>query len=195
MAVIEDRLSPRVEAGFSAIPGRFTRIRALSNGRERRNGNWAQPRHRYTSAYASFTRAQRAEILNLVHAAEGSLYAWLFKDWNDYAVEGQALAAATGTNPVQLVKTYTFGSRTFTRTITRPVASTTTVYDAGVAKAGTLDATTGLFTPAVAWSGGTITADFEFDVPVRFATDDIEFVLPHREVAEVNVELIEVRGE
>lgn len=195
MSVIETRLSPKVEVGFSAMPTRFTRVKALRNGHERRNANWTQARRRYTSRYGAFTRAMREELLNLAHAAEGMTYAFLFKDWSDYRVEGQALGVGSGTTPVQLVKTYTFGSRTHTRTITRPVASTLVVYDAGVVKAGTVDATTGLFTPATAWSGGAITADFEFDVPVRFASDEIEFVLPHRDIAEVNVELIEVFGE
>lgn len=195
MSVIEERLSPRVEAGFSAMPTRFTRVAPLRNGHERRNANWSQARRRYTGRYSNWTREMREELLNLVHAAEGMTYAFLFRDFSDYAVTNQLLEAATGTNPVQLIKTYTFGTRTHTRTITRPVESTLTVYDAGVAKAGTVDATTGLFTPSTAWSGGAITATFEFDVPVRFASDEIEFVLPHREISEVNVELIEVLGE
>lgn len=195
MTVIEERLSPRVEAGFSAMPTRYTRVRQLQNGHERRNANWTQARHRYTGRYAQWDRADREELLNLAHAAEGMTYAFLFKDWNDYRVENQMLDNASGTTPVQLVKTYTFGARTVTRTITRPVASTLTVYDGGVAKAGTVDATTGLFTPSTAWSGGAITASFHFDVPVRFASDEIEFVLPFRDITEVNVELIEVFGE
>jgi uncharacterized protein (TIGR02217 family) len=126
----------------------------------------------------------RLELLNVAHACDGMTYAFRFKDWNDYRATAQSLGVApSGTTAVQLVKTYTFGSRTHTRTITKPVSATVVVYQAGVAKAGTVDATTGLFTPSTAWTGGAA------------LTDDIEFVLPHREIAEVNCELVEVFGE
>lgn len=196
MSVIETRLSPKVETGFSAVPMRFTRVRNLQNGHERRNANWTQARRRYTGRYANFTRAQREELLNCVMACEGQLYAFLFKDWSDFSVTGQALGTApSGTTAVQLVKTYTFGSQTHTRTITRPVSASLTVYEDAVEKAGTVDATTGLFTPSTSWGGGAVTADFEFNVPVRFASDETEFLLPFRDITEVNVELIEVFGE
>jgi len=200
MAVIETRLSTRVEQGFTAIPMRSTQVTAMKNGQERRNARWASARRRYTGRYGSWTRAMRDELLAAIMATDGQTYAFLFKDWSDYSVTGQALTLPTGTTPVQLVKTYAFGSRTHTRTITRPRAPTVVVYeDAGsgpVAKAGTVDATTGLFTPDTSWNvGTTITADFEFDVPVRFASDEIEIVMPARDICEVNVELIEVFGE
>lgn len=197
MTVIETRLSPRVEAGFSAVPGYSTRVVTLRNGHERRNAMWGAAKRRYTSRYASFDASDRADILNCVMATVGQTYAFLFKDWNDYNATAQSLGTApSGTTAVQLVKTYTFGSQTVTRTITRPRSATLTVYQAGVAKAGTVDATTGLFTPSTSWTEGEdLTATFEFDVPVRFATDEIEFVLPHRDIAEVNCELVEVFGE
>lgn len=197
MAVIETRLSPKTEAGFSAVVASSTRVVSMRNGQERRNANWSMKRRRYTARHAGWTQAMRDELLNLAHASEGQLYAWLFKDWADYSVTGQSLGTApSGTTAVQLVKTYTFGSRTHSRTITRPVSATVVVYEDGVAKAGAVDATTGLFTPSSAWTGGSaLTADFQFDVPVRFASDDIEFVLPHREICEVNCDLVEVFGE
>ena len=197
MSVIETRLSTRVEVGFSVVPARFTDIVQLRSGREHRNARWANARRRYTGSYANWTRAMRDDLMNVWMACEGPTYAFLFKDWNDFDVTAQSLGnAPAGSIPVQLVKTYTFGSRTHTRTITRPRSASVTVYQNGVAKAGAVDATTGLFTPTTAWTEGqALTWTGEFDVPVRFASDEIEFVLPHREIAEVNVELIEVVGE
>lgn len=197
MTVIETRLSPQVEAGFSAVPGHMTRVVTLQNGQERRNAMWSAAKRKFTARYAKFTRADRDSMLNVVMATVGQTYAFLFKDWSDFNVTGQSLGTApSGSTPVQLVKTYTFGTQTATRTITRPVAATLVVYSNGVAKAGTVDATTGLFTPTSAWTAGqALTADFEFDVPVRFATDEVEFILPHREISEVNCELVEVFGE
>jgi uncharacterized protein (TIGR02217 family) len=197
MTVIETRLSPQVEAGFSVVPGWATRVTPLLNGHERRNAMRTMAKRRYSARYGKFTRAGRDEMLAVAMATLGQTYAFLFKDWSDYDVTGQSLGAApSGSTAVQLVKTYTFGSQTLTRTITRPRSATLTVYQAGVPKAGTVSATTGLFTPDTAWTEGeALTATFEFDVPVRFATDEIEFVLPHRDIAEVNCELVEVFGE
>lgn len=204
MTVIETRLSPRVEAGFSVVPGWNTRVTTLRNGQERRNANWTMPKRRFTAKYAKFTRADREEVLGVVMATLGQTYAFLFKDWSDFDVTAQSLGVApSGSTAVQLVKTYAFGAQTLTRTITRPVAATVVVeQDDGtgtgtfVAKPGTTDATTGLFTPTTAWTAGrALRATFEFDVPVRFATDEVEFVLPHRDIAEVNCELVEVFGE
>lgn len=197
MSVIETRLSSRVEAGFSVVPARKTTLVQQRNGHEYRNADWSRSKRRYTAAYGNFTRASRDELQAVWEAADGPVYAFLFKDWNDYNVTGQSLGnAPSGSTAVQLVKTYTFGSRTHTRTITRPVAATVVVYQNGVAKAGTVDATTGLFTPDTAWTEGQpLTATFEFDVVVRFESDEIEFILPHREIAEVSCTLVEVFGE
>jgi uncharacterized protein (TIGR02217 family) len=197
MTIIATRLSAKVEVGFSAVVAFSTRVVELKTGYERRNANWLNPKRRFTARTAGWNAEMRAELLNLAHAARGSLYSWLFKDWNDYSVTAQSLGVApSGTTAVQLVKTYTYGSETYTRTITKPVASTVTVYQNGVAKAGSLDEATGLFIPTTAWTTGQpLTWTGEFLVPVRFASDDIEFVLPHRDIAEVVCELVEVFGE
>jgi uncharacterized protein (TIGR02217 family) len=197
MTVINVRLSAKVERGFSVVPTRKSTIVELRNGIEYRNANWAQSRRRYTGKYGAWTRAMRDELLDFWEAADGPVCSFRFKDWNDYSVTGQSLGnAPSGTQAVQLFKTYTKGSRTKTRNITRPVASTVVVYQNGIPKAGTVDDATGLFTPTTSWSAGQpLTWTGEFDVLVRFADDEIEFVLPDREIAEVNVMLREVVGE
>lgn len=196
MTFLDARLSQRIEAGFTAVPASSTRIVTLKNGHERRNARWVQKRRMYTASLASFNEAEREQLLAAIHACEGALYSFRFKDWSDYRVVGGSLGnAPAGSADVQLVKTYTFG-RTHTRTITKPVAGTVTVYQDGTPKAGSVDTDTGLFTPDTAWTEGLpLTADFHFDVPVRFATDEPPFALPHRDVAELSVDLIEVFGE
>jgi uncharacterized protein (TIGR02217 family) len=195
MALISTRLSTRAEAGFVQSPAFKTNVRQLRSGNETRNAEWATPLRRYTASYAAFETAERAELVGCQMACRGQLHDFLFRDWLDFRVTGQSLGVApSGTTAVQLVRTYTFGSETLTRTVKRPVSGSVTVYQAGVAKAGTVDTATGLFTPSTAWSAGqALTADFDFDVRVRFANDFVEFTLPHRDVAQVQVELIEVR--
>jgi uncharacterized protein (TIGR02217 family) len=197
MAFIDVRMSTRVGLGFSAIPMRQTRVKTLANGNEKRNAQWTYAKRRYTAQYAEWDRPMREDLLNTIEAMEGQLYAFRFKDHNDYRATGQALGLApAGTGAVQLVKTYTKGPKTTTRPITKPVASKVKLYQAGVQKAGTVDGLTGLFTPATAWNEGEVlTADFQFDVPVRFATDEVEFILPHLDICEVRCELVEVFNE
>lgn len=197
MAFLDWRMPTRVEAGFSAIPAHSTRIKTLVSGNEKRNAQWDQAKRRYTSAYAAFNRADRAELLNAAEATDGMVYAFRFKDWNDFQAVAQTLGVApAGSTPIQLIKTYTFGPRTKTRTITKPVTTTVQVFENGVAKPGTTAGLTGLFTPTDAWTpAAVITATFEFDVPVRFATDEIEFDLPHKDICQVKCELVEVFNE
>ena len=60
------------------------------------------------------------------------------------------------------------------RTITKPVAGTVKVYLDGIEQASgwSVDTTTGLVTFGTAPASGVeVTADFDFDVPVRFDTD------------------------
>jgi uncharacterized protein (TIGR02217 family) len=197
MAFINSRLSPRVEAGFIVVPASSTRIVSLRNASERRNANWAQKRRRYTAKLASFDMDERMELLGAIHATEGALHSFRFKDWLDYKARNVSLGnAPSGSTAVQLTKPYVFGTQTHTRTITKPIATTVIVYQAGVAKAGTVVDTTGLFTPTSAWTEGeALTGDFDFDVPVRFASDEPQFALPHRDIADLDIELIEVFGE
>jgi uncharacterized protein (TIGR02217 family) len=174
----------------------------LQNGHERRNGQWAGKKRRYTAKYAGWTQAMREDLLDQVMVADGRLYSFPFKDWLDYRVSQQSLGVApSGTTPVQLVRTYAKGSTTKSRDITKPRASTVTVYQdngAGVlvAKAVSVDSTTGLVTPTTSWTAGRAIAwSGDFDVCVRFATDEPEFILPDREICEVVCELVEVFGE
>jgi uncharacterized protein (TIGR02217 family) len=197
MAFLNVRMSSRVEAGFSVIPGHNTRLKTLANGNEKRNANWTGSKRRYTSAYAGFNRVERTELLNTIEATDGMVYAFRFKDWNDYRAIDQALGLSpAGSTPIQLSKTYTFGPRTKTRIITKPIAATVVIFEDGTPKAGTVSDLTGLFTPTAPWTpAAVITATFEFDVPVRFATDEIEFVLPHKDICQVNAMLVEVFNE
>jgi uncharacterized protein (TIGR02217 family) len=74
----------------------------------------------------------------------------------------------------QLVKHYPSGSVIEVRTITKPVAGTVEVYLDGIEQLSgwSVDTTTGLVTFGTAPPLGVeVTADFEFDVPVRFDTD------------------------
>ena len=191
--------------GWQGGPEFFTRIVTLRNGSERRNANWAGMRHHFTLPFQNITdAAYLAELKAAFVAAQGQAESFRAKDWSDFTATGQSLGTApSGTTAVQLVKTYAFGPASLTRTINYPVAATVTVYQADgsgnpVAKAGTLSG--GLFTPSTAWtSGRALTADFEFRVAVRFASDVLSISIDAKSGASYavngSVELIEVFNE
>ncbi len=188
--------------GWQGGPEFNTRIVPMRNGHDRRNARWDQVRHRFTLPFQNITDATYLSSLKAVFLAmRGQNHSFLAKDWSDYRATGESLGnAPAGSAAVQLQKVATFGTATYTRTITKPRAGTVTVYQAGVAKAGTVDTATGLFTPDTAWTEGqALTADFEFYVPVRFASDLLPMSIDNRTgqgyVMNGSVELVEVFGE
>lgn len=176
MAFNEVRLPDCVAYGFTVTPSYSTGIVLLDNGKEVRNVNWTKAKRRFSAMYQNFTPLRFAFLLHAFHASAGSAYPFRMKDATDYQVTLGALGTTPGVNktPVQLVKVYTFGSLTRTRTIVKPNATDFQLFENGVAKAGSLDTTTGLFTPTANWTAAaTLTWTGTFDVPVRFASDEM----------------------
>ena len=194
---IDHRLSTKVAMGFTGGPEWSTAIVEMDNGREVRNGQWMYPRHRYSAEYPNLLDGARREVLEAFHAARGRLHAFRFHDFNDADAEGAPLLPEIGTTtPVQLVKTYQLGSATSSRLIQAPMSCV--VRDSsGTPVAGSVDTTTGLFTPASAWEDDAFSWSGEFDVWVRFDSDYNAFTLADRSrrqfMGTANIELVEVR--
>lgn len=194
MSFIETRMDDSVAYGFQAIPTYSTLIVPLENGKEVRNINHTKAKRRFVGQYMNMTLANYALLLATFHAARGSAHSFRFKDWTDYTATLESLGNTPGanSNPVQLIKTYAHGATSITRTITKPVSGTVTVYQGGVAKAGTYDTTTGLFTPTTNWTAATaLTWTGEFDVAVRFASDDLPSQYDNYGAITVSAELVE----
>ena len=98
----------------------------------------------------------------------------------------------------QLVKHYPSGSVIEVRTITKPVAGTVKVYLDGTEQAlgWSVDTTTGLVIFGTAPALGVeVTADFEFDVPVRFDTDQMAVTIEtYRLHAWQQIPIVELRS-
>jgi len=105
----------------------------------------------------------------------GKAYGFRFKDWSGYQAVGQNIGTGNGVlTSFQLTKTYTSGAYNYSREIKKPVSGTVKIYLNSVLQSSgySVDYSTGLITFTVAPSTGVIvSADFEFDVPVRFDTD------------------------
>lgn len=199
MAFIEIAFPSDIAYGSAGGPEYSTDIVITHGGYEQRNVNWSQARTKYNVAHGVKTQSQLDALIAFFRARKGRADGFRFKDWSDYKAIAQAIGTGNGTNKIfQLVKTYSSGSIVETRTITKPIASTLAVYVNAVLQAGSayaLDSATGKITFVTApVNGAVVTADFEFDVPVRFDTDRLSATLDSYGVNSWNdIPLIEVR--
>ena len=177
----EVRFPPAISYGASGGPGYLTTVVATASGHEHRNSNWAAARGKWDVASGLKNREQVAELIAFFRARRGRAHGFRFKDWTDYQGVAQVLGTGNGSlKTFQLVKNYVSGGVTESRTIAKPVASTVKIYRNGVlaTSGASTDSTTGVVTFATAPASGVIvTADFEFDVPVRFDTDQMDVTI------------------
>ena len=175
MAFHEVRFPDDIAYGATGGPEFATSVVATASGYEQRNINWSAARGRWDVASGLKKQTQLDTLIAFFRARKGRAYGFRFKDWTDYKATAQALGAGNGTiTTFQLIRTYSSGGSTDVRTITKPVAGSVKVYLAGVLQASgwSVNTTTGVITFSAAPANGVaVSADYEFDVPVRFDTD------------------------
>lgn len=182
MAFVETRFPTDIAYGSAGGPEYSTDVVITQSGYEQRNANWSQARAVYNVAHGVKTQAQLNTLIAFFRARKGRADGFRFKDWTDFQATAQAIGTGNGTaTAFQLVKTYTSGSMTETRTITKPVAGSVNMYLNGVLQSGSnynVNTVTGQVTFNTAPGNGvSVTADFQFDVPVRFDTDRLSATL------------------
>lgn len=178
MAFIETpRFPDDISIGSTGGPSFFTSVVTAPSGYESRNSNWTYARAEYevglVNRSATLTRALFA-FFNAV--AKGQLNGFRYKDYGAGESTGTDEPIGTGTGAeqtLQLVKVYTSGALTYTRPIYKPVSGTVVIkLDGTPTGAFSVNTATGVVT-ITAGVGDAITATFDFDVPVRLATDDL----------------------
>ena len=186
--------------GWQGGPSFNTRIVTLRNGHERRNVTSAAVRHMYTLPFQNILeQAYLDELKAAFLAVRGRAHSFKVKDRSDYkAVNAPLGNAPAGSAAVQLKKTSTFGVASYTRIITKPKFAN--IYQGNVAKPGTVNVLTGMFTPTTAWTAGLpLTWSGEYFVPVRFDNDSLPMSIDNRTsggyVMNGSVQVIEVFGE
>lgn len=208
MAFHEVRLPARLAFGSTGGVERRTEIVTLGSGFERRSTPWAQGRRRYLIGANLKSLDDMATLTAFFEARCGRLYGFRFRDFADFrscAPSGtithldQSLGAGDGIRATfELSKRYGEGEDAVTRRIHKPVGGTVKVGVDAVEldpAAFEVDPTTGLVTlvtpPAVT---ATVTAGYEFDVPVRFDADRVDVTLESFAAGRMAaVPLIEVR--
>lgn len=181
MAFIETRFPTDISYGSSGGPEYSTDIVETHAGHEQRNANWSQARARFNVAHGVKTQAQLDALIAFFRARRGRADGFRFKDWTDYAATGELIGTGNGaTTAFQLTKKYLSGGVSELRTISKPVSGTVHIYLGGVLQSSGVStaAATGIVTfvtpPGM---GVAVTADFEFDLPVRFDTDRLSATL------------------
>ena len=207
MAFHEVRFPDNISRGARGGPERRTQIVEMASGDEERNGSWADSRRRYDASYGIRKADNLAAVTAFFEARRGRLYGFRWKDWADYKSGLPSAGTLAADQPIgtgngalttfQLVKLYTSGAQSWTRTITKPVAGTVALALNGLPQitGWTVNTTTGVVTFATAPAlGVAITAGFEFDVPVRFDTETLDVTLDFERLGSItSIPLIEVR--
>ncbi len=190
MSFHEVRFPASVSFGSSGGPERRTEIVTLGSGREERNTPWAHGRRRYDAGLGLTSLDELHGVIAFFEARRGRLHGFRWRD----ALDGQSCAplGAVGAGDqvlgvgdgvrtaFQLVKTYGDGAGSYVRVIAKPVAGSVRVAVAGeeLESGWSVDVATGMVifdvAPAV---GASVTAGFQFDVPVRFDTDRLSISL------------------
>lgn len=187
MGFLEQRFPEGISYGSAGGPGFDTRVIELDSGQFQKIRRRSQSRRRFNVAEQVKTLAQMMEIRDFYLAVGGVANAFRFKDWTDYTSSSDNVssplstdqpcspATGDGTNKdFQMIKVYSEGSFTHTRTILKPVDGTGLVSIDDVAQGSgfSINYATGVitFTSAPA-AGEVIKWGAEFDVPVTFGME------------------------
>jgi len=206
------RFPTAISKGATGGPERRTDVITLSSGFEERNSRWADSRRSYNAGYGIRGIDDLHAVIGFFEERRGKLYGFRWKDYADFrsgppstppAASDQSIGAGDGsTATFQLQKTYGSQFAPYTRAIKKPVRGTLQVAvgsQTQVEGTGyTADYTSGLITflaGSIPATAAAITAGFEFDVPVRFDTDQIDVNLqnfmsgsiPHIPILEVRL--------
>ena len=191
MAFIEaPRFPVDIKYGSLSGPTSSTDIVVTGGGVEHRNANWGEPLYRFNAKYMVKTRTTALQIYDLHLACKGRFGSFRYQDAWDFTSASDGVSApstsdqtlGTGNASVvdfQLIKEYVVSNEITTRIINKPVVIKGVLIELqGVPQTETTDYTvnytTGVVTMIIAPPiGHIVKGGFEFDVPVRFDTDDL----------------------
>ncbi len=208
MAFDAVRFPTTISRGATGGPERRTDVVTTASGREERNSRWVNSRRRYNAGFGVKSLNDIQQVVAFFEERRGRLHAFRWKDHVDFkscaasaipSANDQTLGVGEGTTAsFQLIKKYGSGLRDYARVIAAPVAGTILVAVNGVASSFfTVNLQTGILTFTaghIPTLGQIISAGFEFDVPVRFDSDQLTINIANFQAGEIpDINLIEVR--
>lgn len=164
--------------GSRGGPVRAVDILLMANGTETRNAKTRHSRRQYNAVAGLKSRVEATDLLHFFESRYGPLYGFRFRDPLDYEADSVLGVGDGARREFDLIKIYGTAPHHYIRRITKPVEGTVQLRLNGVETAVTVDHLRGVIQfknpPA---EGVEITANFEFDVPVRFASEALDIVL------------------
>lgn len=209
MAFHEVRFPANLSFGATGGPERRTEVVTLSSGHEERNSPWSHSRRHYDAGVGLRSLDDLEVVVAFFEARAGRLHGFRWKDWADFKSSkpsGQILGidqllgvGDEAQTEFPLVKHYGSGTASHTRPITKPVLGTVAVTVGTESVQETIDFEVSYETGVISFhhppdTGAEVRAGFEFDVPVRFDTDQIITTVSSFQAGEVpSVPVVEVR--
>jgi uncharacterized protein (TIGR02217 family) len=211
MSFHDIRFPTAISRNAQGGPERRTDVVVLGSGYEERNSRWADSQRSYNAGYGVKSLDDLHQIIAFFEERRGRLHGFRWRDpmdWKSCAPNAgstaldQSIGTGTGTlTTFQLKKVYGSTFAPWSRDIKKPVAGTLKIAVAGAEKAEgddfAVDPTTGIVTflaDHIPANGDSVTAGFEYDVPVRFDTDKLEINLSGFTSGIIpNIPIVEVR--
>lgn len=208
------RFNEDISFGSSGGPGFNTDVITVNSGVETRNVNWTQARHTYNVAFGIRNQTYLDSLVEFFQAMKGKAYGFRYKDWSDYSSNntatptqadqtigtGDSSDGTDGTDTFQIIKTYQVGAQSTIRVINKIVALSLLVEVDSTLQVENVDYTvdynTGIITflpTFIPQTGLVIKCGYQFDVPVRFDTDELSINLEMYEHGTTDVPLVELR--
>lgn len=199
------------DLSFGALggPERRTEIVTLASGFEERNTPWAHSRRRYDVGVGLRSLDDIEVLIAFFEARRGPLYGFRWKDWADFrsclpsrevTADDQILGHGDEIQTsFQLIKTYASGTASYARPISKPVDGTVRVAVSGEELVQGIDWDVDVSTGIITFTHppdlqAEVTAGYEFDVPVRFATDRLQASMATYQAGEMpDVQAVEIR--
>lgn len=184
MAYLRAQIEACESFGWEGGPEFKTRIVQMANKRERRNAEWAQPRHRYELPFQNIDPSDYASIKQMHLVCRGMLHTFLYRDPLDNTASNEVFAVGDGGQvEFQLSKPSVIDGVTYLRNVyalNDPVDIEVTV-DGSPASGHTVDPDRGLvvFDTAPA-EGAVLRWSGPFLVWVRFDSDWLPFSIDNK---------------
>lgn len=209
MAFHEVLFPAKLSFGSVGGPARRTEVVALANGFEERNSPWAHSRRRYDAGVGMRSLDDLETLVAFFEARRGQLIGFRWKDWSDFkscppsrdvGFADQTIGIGDGVRTeYPLMKSYKSGVYHYERPILKPVAGSVRAGIGGDEQFDavhySVDTSLGVITfETPPETGQPVTAGFEFDVPVRFDTDEIQISVANFQAGDVpSVPVVEIR--
>lgn len=176
MAYLDAYLQPCPGFGWQGGPEFNTRIVDLASGRERRNAEWAQARHKYEAPFNNISRDAYRNVKQMHLVCKGRLHCFRFRDELDYSAANDVFGFGDGVATVfQLGKVSTIDGISYDRECFAILGGASVTVD-GAAASPTIDLLRGIVTFASAPADGAVLRwSGEFDIWVRFDQDYLPF--------------------